>query len=74
MRLELDGREVEELRLALQAQQARLLAELARADHRAFREMLKEKVEVLEQVAARLETVTQLGDRERTKLLGLSGP
>lgn len=70
MTLELDQEEVLELTLALQSQHARLLGELAHADHRAFRQMLKEKCEVVERLAERIEVVSHLSDRERAAMVG----
>lgn len=55
MRVDLDEGELEDLRDAMRAFQKGLLTELAHADHRDYRAMLKDKLERFERLTDRLD-------------------
>jgi hypothetical protein len=55
MLLELSTPEARELKQSLESSLRRLLEEIAHADQRAYRDMLKERYERLEQLNRRLE-------------------
>ena len=59
MTRELGENEVEEVTEALKSQQRQLLNELAHADSRAFRAMLREKAERVERLMFRIEHAIQ---------------
>jgi hypothetical protein len=61
MVLELSQSDIEDVTEALQAEQKQLLEELARADNRAFRAMLRAKAERVERLLVRLERADQEG-------------
>lgn len=59
MTLELTEAELEELGQALEAQQRQLIEELAHADSRAFRAMLRARAEKVERLLVRIERAAQ---------------
>lgn len=69
MTLELNEAELEELAQALQAEQRQLIEELAHADSRAFRAMLRAKAEKVERLLVRVERATQ-----EARIEGLEAP
>jgi hypothetical protein len=64
MTLELSENDVEDVGEALQQEQHKLLDELAHADNRAFRAMLRAKAERIEHLLVRFERATQEARRE----------
>lgn len=59
MLLELSATEARELKEALESTLRRLLEEIAHADQRAYRDMLRERHARLEQLSRRLDGITE---------------